>query len=124
MRTERAKLHTHDESEHDIYRLIPRPENPIRVDEAIEMFVERVQKIEYVDEIRCVRQGANHEVRTIITMPRGKYELMSPIIKIEGDVLRRMEEFTLGFRIVNIESVNYENPLGGSPLLWKKADAK
>ena len=123
MQTEQKKVHKHDESERDANGLIPRPKNPIGVDEAIRIFVERVQEIEYVNEIRCVKQGANHEIWTIITMPRGKYELMSPIIKVEGDLLRRMEDFRLGFRIVDRGVVSYENALSGSSLLWKRSNA-
>ena len=124
MQTERKKFHKHDESERDVNSLIPRPKNPIGVDEAIEIFVERVRKIDYVHEIRCLQQGSNHEVWTIIDMPRGEYELMSPIIKIEGDLLRRMDDFTLGFRIVKVEALNYENALDGSSQLWKRPDAR
>ncbi len=124
MQTERKKYHKHDESERDAYRLLPKPENPIGIDEAIEIFVKHVQKIDYVDEVRCYQRGGCHEVWTIITAPRGEYELMSPIIEIEGDVLRRIEDLTLGFRIINIESVDYENAFSGSSSLWKKPDAK
>ena len=54
MQTERRMSHRHDESERDS---LPRPENPIGVDEAVEMFVEKVSRIEYVDEIRCYQRG-------------------------------------------------------------------
>ena len=57
-------------------------------------------------------------------MPRGKYELMSPIIKIEGDLLRRMEDFRLGFRILDVESVDYGSAFNDGSLLWKKPDAR
>ena len=87
MQTERKKLHRHDESERG---LLPRPENPIGVDEAVEMFVEKVSRIEYVDEIRCLKRGHLHEVWTIFTAPRGQYGLELPIIRIENELLERL----------------------------------
>ena len=95
----------------------------IDIDEALRLFVDRVRAIEYVDEIRCVREGGYYEVWTFISSPPFEAELRFPIYDVEWEITERVSEPTLDFRVVNTRELDCEDesmiaPAGGR-LLWK-----
>ncbi len=104
-------------------------EERMSLEDACDLFVDRVKNIVGVQEVFLVIDPEHHPVIwTIMYAERFKFDARSPIYGVECDLLRIPHMPILDFRILNLQETTSNNlwdylPLESSRSLWKRGYA-
>lgn len=102
----------------------------MRLEDACDIFVDRVKNITGVQEVFLVNDPENYPVIwTIMSTKRLNFEARSPIYGVECDLLRMPYMPIWDFRILNLQETASDNlwdylPSESSKSLWKREYAQ
>ena len=105
-------------------------EGQMRLEDACDIFVDKVKNITGVQEVFLVNDPENYPVMwTIMSTERLNFEARSSIYGVECDLLRMPYMPILDFRILNLQETTSDNlwdylPSESSKSLWKREYAQ